>query len=190
MSEEQKKDDIRPIVQGKIKEKTFADKAADAFLSEDTKTVKNYILWDILVPGLKNAFADMVIGGIEMALFGSTRGRKSSRRGDTHVSYSSYYDTDRDTSPRSRMARNGRGDKYDFSDIELDSRGDAEEVIASMEELVKKYGAASVSDLCSLVGVNYKYTDNKWGWTDIRDFSYRRSGRCYVLDFAAPIYLD
>ena len=190
MAEEKK--DIKPVVQGRVKSKGLGEKAAEAFLSEDTRTVKNYILWDVLIPGLKNALADMVIGGIEMALFGSTKGsrRSSSSRGGTHVSYSSYYDSDKPDRDRGRLGRSSRDSRYDFSDILLDSRGDAEEVLTSMEELVKKYGEASVSDLCSLVGIDSTFQDTKWGWVDCRDFSYRRSGRGYILDFARPQYLD
>lgn len=185
--------DIKPIVQGHVKKKGFGEKAAEVFLSEDTKNVKDYVLWDILIPGIKNAFADIVIGGIEMALFGSTRSSRtgSSRRGgsETRVSYRSYYDNDRDIPGRSRIDRSGSSDVYDFSNIILDSRGDAESVIVSMEELIKRYGDATVADLCSLVGVSSRHTDNNYGWTDCRDFGYRRAGRGYVLTFAKPIYL-
>ena len=134
----------------------------------------------------------MVIGGIEMALFGSTRGsrRNSSRGREGHVSYTSYYDTDNRNVSRSRVSSPDRSSRYNFSDIELESRGDAEEVISTMEELVLKYGEATVADLCSLVGITPKHTDNKWGWTDRRDFNYRRAGRGYVLDFADPEFLD
>lgn len=189
MADEKK--EIKPVVKGRIKEKSLGDKAAEAFLSEDTRNVKNYIVWDVLIPGIKNAIADVVIGGIEMALFGSTRGsrRSSSNTGRSHVSYNTCYDSDRDDR-RARVGRSDRTSKYDFSDILLDTRGDAEEVISSMEELVDRYHEATVMDLCQLVGVESRHTDNKWGWTDCRDFHYRRSGRGFVLDFAPPIYLD
>lgn len=190
----EKKKEVRQIVSGKVKEKTVLDKASDVFLSEDTRTVKNYILWDVLIPAIKNSIADVVIGGIEMALFGSSRGRRSSSSsrygGGTYVSYDNYYRSDSRSGSSNRVDRNSRPDRYDFSSIQLNSRTDAEEVVFAMEELVKKYGEANVSDLNSLVGVTSRHTDNKWGWTDVRDFNYRRSGRGYILDFAPPIFLD
>lgn len=191
MAEEKK--EVRQIVSGKVKEKTVLDKAGDVFLSEDTRTVKNYILWDVLIPAIKNSIADVIIGGIEMALFGSSRGRRSSSArsgGGTYVSYDNYYRSDSRSLSNNRMDRSNRPDRYDFSSILLERRSDAEEVIIAMEELVKKYGEANVSDLNSLVGVSSRHTDNKWGWTDVRDFNYRRSGRGYVLDFAPPVFLD
>ena len=184
MSEDKK--EIRPVVRGKIHEKGLGEKMAESFFSEDTKTVGDYILWDVIIPGLKNAVIDVM----EMALFGSSRSRKNRTSGGrTSVSYSSYYDSDsRSFGPRN-VGRPNRSSVYNFSDIELSSRGDAEEVITSMEELVNRYGVASVADLCSLVGVSSQFTDNNFGWTDIRDFSYRRKGGVYILDFANPISL-
>lgn len=190
MAQENKKE-VTQIVKGKIREKTALEKAGDVFLSEDTKTVKNYILWDVLIPAIKNGLADVIIGGIEMALFGSTRGRRSSSGGgSSRVNYTSYSrDNNRDSYGR-RVANTDRNSRYEFNNVYLDSRSDAEEVIASMEDLVRDYGEATVADLNSLVGITGKFIDNKWGWTDCRDFHVSRSGRGYILDFNPPIYLD
>ena len=190
MAEEKK--EVKQIVSGKVKSKSLAEKAGDVFFSEDTRTVKNYILWDVLIPAIKNTVVDIIVSGTETIFFGSTRGKRTHSRsgGGSYVSYDNYYRNDTRNMPSSRMDRSGRPDRYDFSNIELLSRADAEEVVIAMEELVNKYGEANVSDLNSLVGVTSRHTDNKWGWTDCRDFNYRRSGRGYVLDFAPPIYLD
>ena len=188
---EEKKKEVTQIVSGKIKEKSLAEKAGDVFLSEDTRTVKNYILWDVLIPAIKNGLADVIIGGIEMALFGSSRGRRSSSGGGTHVNYSSFSRDSHRPGSNNRVGNVDRSSRYDFNNIILDTRGDAEEVIASMEDLVRDYGEATVADLNSLVGVTGRgFVDNKWGWTDCRDFHVSRSGRGYVLDFNPPIYLD
>lgn len=186
---EREKKEVKQIAKGKKTERTLAEKAGALFLSEDTRTVKNYIIWDVLIPGLKNAFADVVIGGIEMALFGSSRGRRLSRGGETHVSYNGYFDRGGRSSSSNRVDRSSRPDKYDFGSIMLDSRGEAEEVVFAMEELVNKYDEATVADLNSLVGITGRHTDIKWGWTDARDFNYRRAGRGYVLDFTQPTFL-
>ena len=188
---EEKKKEVRQIVSGRVKEKSLAEKAGDVFLSEDTRTVKNYILWDVLIPAIKNSIADVIIGGIEMALFGSTRGRRSSANGGTsRVNYTSYSRDDRRDLGSRRVVSVDRTSRYDYGNIILDSRGDAEEVISSMEDLIRDYGEATVADLNSLVGITGKFVDNKWGWTDCRDFHVSRSGRGYILDFNPPMYLD
>lgn len=191
MSDDNKKE-IAQVATGHVKEKGFGEKAADAFFSEDTKNVKNYIIWDVIIPGIKNAIADVIVGGIEMALFGSShtsRSRSLNRGGETHVSYRNYYRDNDGSSYSNRMDTRNRSSRNSCNDIVLDNRGDVEEVILSMEELVHKYGEASVSDLYSLVGISSNFQDNKWGWRDTRDFGYARSGRGYRLEFNPPIYL-
>lgn len=190
MAEEKK--EIRQVATGHIKEKGVGDKIADAFLSEDTRTVKNYILWDVFIPGIKNAIADVIIGGLEMAFFGSSRGRRSSgsRGGDSRVSYQWYYRDNNRSYSTDRVDRHYRSSRNGYNDIYLESRDEAEEVRISMEELVNKYGEATVADLYSLVGMTSTPQDNKWGWRDVRDFSFARSRGGYVTDFNAPLYLD
>lgn len=186
---DKEKREVKQIVSGKVKEKTVLDKASDVFLSEDTRTVKNYILWDVLIPAIKNGIADVIIGGLEMALFGTSRSRRNSGGGKI-VNYSNYSSDSRRNVSNYRMASSDRSNRYDFNNVYLDSRGDAEEVIASMEDLIRDYGEATVADLNGLVGITGKHIDNKWGWTDCRDFHVSRSGRGYVLDFEPPIYLN
>ena len=44
----------------KTRKKSGAQKFAGAFLPEDVTSVKSYILRDVVVPGIKNAIADVV----------------------------------------------------------------------------------------------------------------------------------
>lgn len=188
MAEDKK--EIRQVANGRLKEKNVGDKIADAFLSEDTRTVGNYILWDVFIPGIKNAFADMIIGGIEMAFFGSTRGRRRNNGGESRVSYQSYYRDNNRSYSSDRVDRHYRSSRDGYNDIFIGSREEVEDVRISMEELISKYGEASVADLYSLVGISNTPQDNKWGWRDIRDISFARSRGGYVTDFNPPIYLD
>ncbi len=187
MADEKK--EIKQVAKGRVKEKGVGERLADSFLSEDTRTVKNYILWDVFIPGIKNAIADMVISGLEMAFFGSTRGRRSNG-GGSRVSYQNYYRDDNRGCSNSRVDRNYRSSRNICNDILLDTRDEAEDVRVSMEELVYKYGEATVADLYSLVGITGTPQDNKWGWRDIRDFRIDRSRGGYLLNFAQPIFLD
>lgn len=177
------KRDIKPIATGRVKKDSALDKLTRVFFSADLKTVIDYAVEEYIVPGFKDTAVNM----FEMWLFGE---RRSSRRGGSHVSYERMFDRDRRSRNSDRVDRNLRSDRYDFSAIELDSRGEAESVVFAMTELLDKYdGEATVSDLKSLVGISSNHIDNKWGWKDSRDFNYARSGRKYVLDFAPPIYL-
>lgn len=78
---------------------------------------------------------------------------------------------------------------HDFSDIILASRADAEEVLDRLRDLVSQYDVATVNDLYDLVGLTGEFTDDKWGWTDLRTASVRvvRGGYLLNLPRTQPI---
>ena len=59
-----------------------------------------------------------------------------------------------------------------------------------MEELISMYGLVSVADLYELVGITGSYTDNKYGWYDIRSASVVRVRDGYLLKFPKAIPLN
>ena len=179
---------VEKIIAGTVKSKKKSEikKFADVFISEDVNNVKSYILLDVLVPAIKKAISDIVTNGIDMILYGGT-GRTKSNSIASKVSYRSYYD-----------GVNGRRDYsaartrigYNYDDIILDNRGEAEDVLSRMDELISTYGLVSVADLYDLVGVTGNYTDNKYGWTDIRSASVIRVRDGYMLKLPKALPLN
>lgn len=171
---------VEKVVTGsvKVKKKNGVTKFADTFISEDIHNVKSYVITDVLIPSIKRAISEMVTNGIDMILYGSTGGR-SKRSSADRVSYRNYYD--RSDNDRYRDRDRVRTSPYSFDDIVLDSRGEAEEVLARMDELIDQYGIVSVADLYDLVGVSGNYTDNKYGWTNIRNAEPIRVRDGYML---------
>lgn len=175
---------VEKIVNNGVKTKK-KNKLADVFVTEDIRNVKDYIIMDVLIPAAKKALSDIVTNGIDMILYGETRSNKSK---GSKVSYSKYYD-ERDrgrTYERSRTTRMG----YDYDEIILESRGEAEEVLNKMDELLDVYGVVSVADLYDLVGINGNYTDNKYGWTNLRAASVQRIRDGYLLKLPKALPLD
>lgn len=150
---------VDKVVTGKVKTKKKSEmsKFKDVFISEDVSNVKSYIFLDVLIPAIKKALSDIIVNGSDMMLYGDTRDRKRSGSSSTYRNYSSSRKEDRG-SDRRRIG-------YDFDDVILDSRGEAEEVLSRMDELMDTYGVVSVADLYDLVGISCNYTDNKYGWT-------------------------
>lgn len=173
---------VEKVVSGsvKVKKKNGVTKFADNFISEDIHNVKSYVITDVLIPSVKRAISEMVTNGIDMILYGSTGGR-SKRSSADRVSYRNYYDRRDDDRYRDRDRDRVRTSAYSFDDIVLDSRGEAEEVLARMDELIDQYGIVSVADLYDLVGVTGNYTDNKYGWTNIHNAEPIRVRDGYML---------
>lgn len=177
---------VEKIISGnaRAKKKSEFSKFADVFVSEDAGNVKSYILMEVLVPAVKKAISDIVTNGIDMLLYGETGVHK--RNGtSSKVSYRSYYDR-RDHNTSSSRTRNG----YSYDDIILDNRGEAEEVLSRMDEIVATYGTVSVADLYDLVGITGAYTDNKYGWTDIRSASVVRVRDGYMIKLPRALPLN
>lgn len=185
--EQREKKKVEKVVNGTVKTKpNTARKFTNIFISEDVSSVKSYIFMDVLVPAIKKAVSDIVRDGIDMLLYGESKGRKNSTNA-SYVSYRSYSDRDR-RDDRHGPTRSRVG--YSFDDIVLESRGEAEEVLARMDELIDTYGIVSVADLYDLVGITGNYTDNKYGWTNIRNAeAIRARGGGYILKLpkALPI---
>lgn len=178
---------VEKVVNGtvKTKKKSEMNKLKDLFISEDAANVKSYILMDVLVPAVKKAISDIVTDGVSMILFGTT-GNRSSRGNSSFIPYDKFSRREDDRRYGSARTRSG----YSFDDIYLESRGEAEEVLSRMDELIDMYGVVSVADLYDLVGITGNYTDNKYGWTNIRNAEpVRAMGGGYMLKLpkALPI---
>ena len=176
---------VEQIAKGKTKKKSEVKKFADTFIAEDITSVKDYILMEVLLPAAKKAISDIVTNGIDMILYGETRSKSKSR--ESRVSYTKYYDRDRDYDRPSRT-RGRYG--YDYDDIILDTRKEAEEVLDRMDDLIDNYGMVSVADLYDLVGVSGNYTDNKYGWTNLRNADVQRVRDGYLLKLPKALPFD
>lgn len=170
---------IEKVVSGAVKQrkKTGLSRAASTFMPGDVDSVKSYILMDVLVPSIKRAISDIVCNGINMLLGEPTRG-KGGNSGAAKVSYRQYY---RDPDDRRDYARPRAQAQYSYDDIIFDDRGDAEEVLYRMEELLERFEVVSVADLFDMAGISCNYTDNKYGWTDLRSAHVERVRDGYVI---------
>lgn len=181
---------VEKVIKGSAKTKKRSDvkKFADVFISEDAGNVKSYIIMDVLIPAIKKAISDIVTNGIDMMLYGEA-GRSKKKSPASKISYRSYYESDNDrrrdySSIRTRST-------YEYDDIVLDNRGEAESVLSTMDELVETYGMVSVADLYELVGIQGSYTDNKYGWTkNIRNASVVRVRDGYLLKLPKALPFD
>lgn len=176
--EEKKK--IEKVITGSVttKKKSGLNKVFRNLVSEDARDIKTYLMRDIVVPTVKKTISDTV----DMILFGGSK--KSSSR-IPRVSYRSYYDEPRTRDVREATPTVG----YSYDDIVLSSRGDAEEVLSQMNDLIDTYSIVSVGDLYDLVGMTGNYTDNRYGWTNLRtaEVVRTRDGWMLKLPRACPI---
>lgn len=178
---------VEKIVTGSVrtKKKGEMSKFKDVFISEDMSNVKSYIIMDVLIPAAKKAISDIVSNGIDMLLYGETRGRKSS----VNASYVSYRDYSSKRDDRRSSATRSRN-VFDYDEIIFDDRGEAEDVITRMGELLDTYGVVSVADMYDLAGLTCDFTFNRYGWTSIRTAEVRRTSDGYTIKLPRPLAID
>lgn len=182
--EESSEKRVEKVVKGpvKVKKKSEIQKFADVFISEDAANVKSYILMDVLVPAVKKAISDIITNGIDMILYGGN-GHSTKRSTSDRVSYNRYYDRRDD----SRYSTNRTQSGYSYDDIILESRAEAENVRDRLDEIMDQYGLVRVADLYDLVGITGNYTDNDYGWTNIRNAEIIRVREGYMLKMPRAI---
>ena len=181
--EKEREKRAQKVVTGKvITKKNKSRTLMNEIISDDAKNVKSYVFGEVLIPAIKKAIADIVTDGISIILYGESRGR-SGRSTVDRVSYSSY-------SRDNRYSRDGLGSGYSYDDIILASRGEAQEVLDTMDDIMDNYGLVRVTDLYDLVGVTGSYTDNKYGWTNITNAEIVRVNDGYKIKLPRARVLD
>lgn len=190
---------IEKVVEGEVqrRKKPLGKRFTETFVGDDAKGVWGFVLMDVLVPAAKDMAADAVSQGIERMLFGEARSssrrtghRPQSGTSNGYVSYNRFSSG----APARRedhrtVSRRARG-SHDFDEIILATRVEAEEVVDRLFELTDRYGSATVADLYELVGISGNYTDDKWGWVDLRGAGVSRVRNGYLLDLPKPEHLD
>lgn len=195
---------IEQVTSGKvIQRKTpLGKRIKEMFVGGDAQSVGQYVLFEVLVPAVKDVIADMVSQGVERMMFGEARStsRRTGNRPSGIGGYTAYnryssskppWSADRndrrpEPTPMSRRAKAS----HDFDEIILATRTEAETVIDRLYYYLEKYEQVTVSDLYELVGVAGTFADEKWGWTELRGAGVRRIREGYLLDLPKPEILD
>jgi hypothetical protein len=189
---------IESVVTGQVirRKRSLSSRIGDIFIGGDAQSVWSYVAFDVLVPAAKDMLSDAVSQGVERMLFGDSTGRISSGRRNRSRDYSpGYTNYSKFSQPSSRgrgressgreFSRQARA-SHNFDEIILATRAEADEVLERMDDLIDKYGVVTVSDLYDLLDITSDFTDEKWGWSDIRSSSVRRDRRGYMLKLPRP----
>ena len=153
---------IEPVANGKVikRKKNEIQKFADLFFAEDKDSIKSFIFRELFIPECKKIISDIV----DALLYGASEKRSREKRPGSRIAYNSIVDDDY-RGRRNYAAVKTQG--YDYGDIILNSRGEAEMLMTQLEAIIEQYDFASVADLYDLMGVTHSYTDNDYGWYSI-----------------------
>ncbi len=166
----------------KRKKKSEFQKFKENMLGDGDKSLKNYVVDDIILPTVQrmfvdvvDSFSDAVMDGLQMSLFGEVMGSRSRggrRRSRSRMDYRGISERrsgvgrDDFRSPRRRME--SRSD-YDFEELTFEKRSDAQAVLEDMIEEVETSGLVTVGDLYEFAGMVPESTDYNYCWTSLRN---------------------
>lgn len=148
------------------------------FTAEDARNVKSYLIYDILIPKIRETVDKMITEGSHMIFLGSPDAKSA----DTTRSYTKYYRSESGRSAYDRSAYDIRTPKF-YKEIE------ANDVLDQLEDVLDRCGLVRVADLYDLMGWNFNYTDNNYGWRDLRTARIVRERDQYILKLPRPVCL-
>ena len=171
---------VKPVAKGNVKKRKLGDKVREAFIAEDAKTVKEYVFFDVIIPGLKDLTMSILHGSIDMIFTG--RGNKRSNHGGFYANqhnYGGYYRNHSSESERTPRIRT-------YESVTFTTRDDAERVLEEMRIYLDEYHRVSVATFNELAGVTGDYTDNRIGWRSLSDAKVMFHQGEYFIDFPRP----
>jgi hypothetical protein len=180
---------VEAVVKGEVqrRKKPLGKRFHEIFLGGDARGTAQYVVFSVLIPAAKDMLVEAGAQGIERLVYGESRRRPAGRSpmATGHIAYNRppAAVSDRPPAAMSRRART----RFDFDEIILQTRGEAEEVLDRMYDLLSRYDSVSVADLYELTGVQSAHTDQKWGWVDLRGSGLTRTRQGgYVIDLPEP----
>lgn len=176
------------IAKAKVQKKSAIKEALRTFFVQDLPEIAEHLVIEVAIPAAKNAITDMVTQGIQQLLYGEVDPRRRPTSGYTSYSSSSrnnrgnaYYRT-RDTQRHEQR----QSKPTNVEDLVFDTRGEAVDVIEYIAESIEDYGQVSVADLMSSVGIQPRYTDERWGWTTTDAFEIRQIREGWLVSADRP----
>jgi hypothetical protein len=185
-AKEEPRPKVEKVVEGEVtkRKKSVGGKILGNFISEDSPSVVHYVVMEVMLPAAKNMVSDAVSQGIERLLFGDARPSRGNRPGYTNYSRQGtgqrYIPGSPMNDQRPPLSRQARA-SHDFDDVIIASRAEAEDVLDRLRDLIDQYQVATVNDLYDLVGLTGEFTDDKWGWYDLRPAGVRAIRGGYLL---------
>lgn len=179
-------------IQTRTKKKPWYKRAADTFIVEDTKSIKSFIIHDVIIPTLKDTFYEVVMGSLGMALYQDTKARGGRRRSSLSSSdrtYISYGDISTNGRSRERDRSRVLINRIDIDDLIVDTANEAHLIIDALCDRIEMYEEATVQDLYDLRGVSAPRTAMYQGWKDLSTARVHKVPEGWLVELPKPIPL-
>ena len=203
-----KREHLDPVISGgaTIRKKSKGQKAVESFLGEEVESVKDHIVYDMVIPSTKDAlsnmfggvvdfFNDMMHEFIDSILFGGSDVK--TKASQTYVSYNGYYNKNRSRSTITTKETTRRSGRHSIDEVEFESdeketaAEKAAKVYKDMIERIEMYNEVSVAEYFDMAGISLDWTEERekdeWGWRDVSCIGRPRKRRGkYIIPLTRP----
>lgn len=156
------------VTTGKVEAKkpSIKSKLADVFLSEERGNVGQYLIFDVLIPAIKDTVCNLGHAALDRSFYGEGRRYTNQSRTGSTYNYSSYYKPNY-SQPSDRYAHVNHEGVFRFDTIEFGMRAEAQEVLDCLVMRIVDSDYATVADLYDLIGRTADFTMERWGWYNL-----------------------
>lgn len=131
---------------------------------------------------MRKALSDIICEKVDKLIFND----KASRTNGYRVSYRNYSENRNDSNRVSYRDYNPK--RHVTEEIIFDSKKDAEDILAKMNEFIDTYGFVTIADyyeLCSIEKSTFR--DNQYGWTNLDEMEVAHCRNGYFIKMPAAV---
>lgn len=177
--------------------KSLWRKTVDILFAESFDDVKKSVVNDIIRPYLKDFVVDMLVGGIERAVYGTNSPRSTHhtavppisaavRQNPVRTSYQQYYASGTVVNqPQVQQAPTSAM----FEDVVMKDRVSADRLLDILNARIAQYQRVTINDLNDTLERTGKFNDAYFGWTDLSGVTLKRVYDGYLVVFPEPVEL-
>lgn len=181
----------KPLVKAHKENKNLWQRCKSAIFVAGPKEIKKALVEDVILPAIKDTFADMLYSVVDVAIYGRGasrhRGRGSGARHSSNGSSVIDYNAESTKKRKNRTTRGSSG--YDFDNVIFDTREEADDIFNDMVDTLNDYGEVTVYYFYERCGITAEYVDQNWGWKSLEGTGYIRTSEGISLDLPKPEWL-
>ena len=184
--------------------KSFGQKLKETFIKEDLVDVKEYVLWEIIVPTIGRTINDIICGTSQRIFLGgpSSSSNLYRERGVTYVRQNRTVSTQKtrqkvETRPLPAQMQAGRSANFECLDLTFDDYAKTQQAFEQMVDYLDTYGQLSVDEYADILAQHFKgvpqpnYTARNWGWTSLSNATIvNASGGGYFIKMPNPVVIS
>lgn len=181
-----------------VKTKSTLRSIKDTFFEEDFSTVASGLKKDVIVPQIKSFFFNLIIGGLERALYGSNRPHSSNTNYSsslirTYTQPANYtnYSKAQSNAPSAPTKKQ----KLNLGELVFSNYGAAKDLLTTLKVEIQQRGSVTVAQLYEATTSedemkDLDFTNNYYGWKNLDNAQIVSVYNGYQLILPKPVQLD